>query len=327
MTKARLARLARLLVLAAAWSVLAALVSLGGGGVAAAFNHLPATAARPELTWAADGLAAPALDAATGRLQVLSDATDKLGISARAALTNLVSGDVAGLAKTVDAGTAQLAAIGSASDSLATSLAAVPYTTGHSELYLSAALRHRYDELLKTRTLTHGLEADWAVLSSRALNASTVPSLLALHDTQTAAAAKEGSAAHYTKALTLLNASDATIAKTRALRDHLGESADVTTLTTWLDLNAAYDRALRTLYKALLDSRGHVTSAVRKAFAGEQAARAALPRDTRAVVVIMASVAEGGLNQAVIDIEVARGSLLTALDLQQQLQSGGTPAP
>lgn len=320
-------RRARLLAIAVAWFGIAAIVALGGGGVVAAFNHLPGTDARPELTWAADGLAVSALDEATGRLRALSEATDLLAVSARAALTELVSGDVAGLAKTVDAGTAQLTAVASASDSLATSLAAVPYATGHSELYLSTALRHRFDELVKTRTLTAGLETDWAVLSARALDASTVPSLLALHDTQTAAAAREGSAAHYKKALTLLNASDATIVKARALRGHLADAADVTTLTTWLDLNAAYDTALRTLYQALLDSKGRVTNAVRAAFTGEQAARTALPKDTKAIVVIMAAIAQGGLNQAAIDIEVARGSLTAALALQQQLQSGATPAP
>jgi hypothetical protein len=56
---------------------------------------------------------------------------------------------------------------------------------------------------------------------------------------------------------------------------------------------------------------------VRKAFAAEQAARRQLPSDTRALVVIMSDLARGGLNQAVIAIEEARGALAAALDAQR----------
>ena len=61
---------------------------------------------------------------------------------------------------------------------------------------------------------------------------------------------------------------------------------------------------------------------VRKAFDLEQQARAQLPGDTRAMVVIMSDIAQGGLNQAVIAIEEARGSLAQALEVQQQLRDG-----
>jgi hypothetical protein len=47
-----------------------------------------------------------------------------------------------------------------------------------------------------------------------------------------------------------------------------------------------------------------------------------LPGDTRGLVVIMVDIAQGGLNQAVISIEEARGSLAGALDVQRQLQAG-----
>jgi hypothetical protein len=59
---------------------------------------------------------------------------------------------------------------------------------------------------------------------------------------------------------------------------------------------------------------------VREAFSGEQAARRGLPADTRGLVVIMSDIARGGLNQAVISIEQARGALSSALDRQHELQ-------
>ena len=319
--------LVRRIVLALAWLVVAVLVSLGGAGVVAALNHVPGTDGRPELTWTGDAAARPAMDAATARLQALSDAVDALGGSGRQALADLVGGDTAGLSATLDTGTAQLATVAAADAALATAIDAIPLVGADQELYLSAAMLHRYDELAKARSLAAGLEADWAVLSAQSLGASSVPGLLARHDQQSAAAAKAGSAGHYKQALALLDAPDATIAQARNVAATLSKTVDVSTLTAWLDRNAAYDGALRTLYSSLLQSRGRVTDAVRKAFAAQQAALAALPGDTKAVVVIMSDIAQGGLNQAVIDIETARGSLRAALDVQRQLVSGASAQP
>ncbi len=315
------------IVVAVAWLVVAILVAFGGAGVASAMNRTPGTAARPELTYAGDQAATPALDAATARLQALSDAVDGLGTSARSALTDLVGGDAAALSATIDAGTAQLAQVQAARDALAESLAGVPYTGDGADLHLSAATQERYAALLKTPALTTRLEGDWAVLSARALAASSIPTLLAKHDTQTAAAAAQGSAGHYQQAIALLDAPAATLARVAAARDGLAKSGDVSTLASWIDRNAAYDDALRNLYTSLLNAKGRVTDAVRKAFAREQAARAQLPKDTRAIVVIMSDIAQGGLNQAVIDIEVVRGALSTALDAQQPPGPGASPTP
>ena len=55
-----------------------------------------------------------------------------------------------------------------------------------------------------------------------------------------------------------------------------------------------------------------MTDAVREAAARERAAKELLPPDARALVVILGDVARGGLNQAVIAIEEARGALLDA---------------
>ena len=49
------------------------------------------------------------------------------------------------------------------------------------------------------------------------------------------------------------------------------------------------------------------------------------PRTQRAIVVIMSDIARGGLNQAVIAIEQARGALAGALDVQHRLQQGTQP--
>ena len=56
-----------------------------------------------------------------------------------------------------------------------------------------------------------------------------------------------------------------------------------------------------------------VNDAVRAAYREESAAREQLPPDTRGLVVIVADIGRGGLNQAVIAIEQARGRLNLAL--------------
>jgi hypothetical protein len=316
----------RRLIAALVWAAIAVLVALGGAGIATELNHSPGGDARPELTWAGDQASRPALDAATAKLQVLSGAVDALGATSRQALANFIAGNTSGLTDALGTGTSQLSDVSSASDGLQSALAAVPYTGADAPLRVSPDTRDRFAQLAATPGLTNNLEADWAVLSARAMAASAVPDLLALHDQQTAAAAKEGEAGHYQQALGLLDTPDATIAQARKLRDSLAENADVTTLTQWIDRQAAYDAALRQLYKAMLGSKGRVTSAVRSAFAAEEAAKGALPTDTRGIVAIMGDIARGGLNQVVIDIEQARGALAEALSVQQA-SAGGAPSP
>ncbi len=89
-------------------------------------------------------------------------------------------------------------------------------------------------------------------------------------------------------------------------------------LSQWIDRNAAFDSAVRKIWTLLAKSKGKITTANRKAvetaFAEFRTAQAALPPDSRALIVIMADVARGGLNQAVIGIEEARGRLSAAAD-------------
>jgi hypothetical protein len=312
-----------------AWIGIALAVALGGAGIVAATSRIPGSNAPVDLTATGDKVVGPALDTATGALQALVDETNQLGSTARRALSLMASGDATGLQAAITDGTLRLGQVRSRAAALDTSLAAVPYPGADWALHYSADLRSRFEALRGTAELTPGLitglEGDWASFTGRALDATTLGGLLARHDEETAAAAKQGSAAHYKQAIAGLSISDATIAQARGLRDHLAAGTDVATLTSWIDRNAAYDAALRALYQSLLESKGRVTAAVRTAFAGEQQARAALPGDTRGMVVIMSDLAQGGLNQAVIGIERSRATLSDALDVQRQLKEQPTP--
>jgi len=310
-----------------AWIAVALLIALGGAGIVATMGHVPGTVAREELTWAGDAAVEPVVDAATVQLGALADEVDQLATTARRALSQMAAGDTPALTDTIDEGTTRLASVQQRANELEASLSAVPYTGDDWALHISAGVRERYQQLAGTSGLTEGLEANWTAFTDRALDASHLATLLTSHDQETAAAAKLGSAGKYKAALAALDPSDATIAEARDIRDRLAKSTDVATLTDWLDRNAAYDVALRTLYGSLVASNGHVTADVTKAFEGEQKARADLPGDTRGLVVIMSDIAQGGLNQAVISIEEARGSLAQALEVQQQLRDAGKIQP
>ena len=82
-----------------------------------------------------------------------------------------------------------------------------------------------------TAGVTKGVGDDWAALTGRSIDAARVSALLTSHDEQTAAAAKLGSEGKYKDAIAQLDASDATIAESRALADRLAATTDVSTLT------------------------------------------------------------------------------------------------
>jgi hypothetical protein len=305
-----------------AWLGVATLIAFGSAGVVAAMQHQPGTADRPELTFAGDEVAEPALDTATAALESLAEEVDVLGSTARQALATVVGGNLDTLQALIAEGTTQLAVVQRHAVALEESVAAIPgMEDGVGQLIVSEGLRRRYAELVATRDLTTGLETDWTAFAGRAQDAASLTALLARHDLETAAAAKEGSAAHYPAALVLLETSDATIAEARGLAARLGKAADVSTLITWLDRNAAYDIALRGVYQSLLDAKGRITDTVHAALAAEKKARSMLPADTRGLVVIMAEVAQGGMNQAVISIEETRGALAGALDIQAEIKA------
>jgi hypothetical protein len=100
----------------------------------------------------------------------------------------------------------------------------------------------------------------------------------------------------------------------------------VTTLTQWIDRNDEYDAALTRLIKATVSAKGKVTKELRDAFAAERAAQALLPSNTSGIVIILAEIGQGRLNEAVIGIEQTRAKLQTAVDQLSPASSGAPDA-
>lgn len=291
------------------WLALAAVVAMGGAGLVTVADRLPTGDARPELTWAADTVLSPQLDAAAGDLGVLSDDVDALGAIGRHALTALVDRNTDALRVAIDQGKAQLDVVAAATEALRTRLQAIPGIGPDDAISVGSGVRARYDRLVSTLSATDGLDASWTALTRGSLAAIELTKSLAAHDAETAAAASLGRKGQYKKALAGLDRADRALVASRALRDRLAITTDVGILDRWIDLNAAYDAALRKTWTLLIQSKGKVTNPVKTAFDELTAAQAKLPPDSRAMIVIMADVARGGLNQAVISIEDARGRL------------------
>ena len=218
------------------------------------------------------------------------------------------AGDVDTVNAKVVSGTGDLATIEAAQDALETAIADVPGVGSDSELHVAPEVQDRYDGLMPTPAHRDRPRRRLAGPHRARARRRQPQRALAQHDQETAAAAQQGAKERYQQALDRASMPPTRrIAQAKAVRDRLAKTADVSVLTSWIDRNAAYDKALRDLYEVLIEAEGKVTAKVRAAFDREQAARARLPGDTRPLVVIMADIAQGGLNQAVISIEDAAG--------------------
>jgi hypothetical protein len=104
------------------------------------------------------------------------------------------------------------------------------------------------------------------------------------------------------------------VADVRSARNTLIAGSEGTVLDEWITRNRDYDTALQNLYAALRDADGNPrVPAVQLARVEERRAFERLPPDRRTIIVIVSEVTRGGLTEAVIAIEEARGRIEAAL--------------
>jgi hypothetical protein len=180
-------------------------------------------------------------------------------------------------------------------------------------LHVSGETLDRYARLVAAVDATNGLAGSWARLVEGSLSAGRLTGLLDGHDKQIVSAIEAGVTGDWPTALERIDAATALLVEADALRVELENTVDVATLNEWIRRNREYDVALRALYVVSAKSPTRVTPEIRAALAAEKAAREALPRNTSNLGIILAEIARGGLNQAVIAIEEARARLADAL--------------
>jgi len=297
------------------WLLAAVILSLGSAGIVTGMSRSPADGSRPELTWAADQAVGPGLAAASTSLTDLTGEVDRLGDDGRNAIAALVNRDTATLNASIASGTSLVSAISADTAAIRVRLVTLPGIATADETAIGAAERQRYDALTVALSTTADLQTSWVELTTGSAVATALTKDLADHDTYAGQAVKLGSSAQYAKALAALAQAQKSLASAANRRDALANTVDVSILTQWIDRNGAFDTAATTLYGLLKASPRKVTPAIKDAFTALSVARQNLPPDTRALVVILDDLARGGLNQAVIAIEDAKGALASAVAL------------
>jgi hypothetical protein len=319
-----LRRALRTFGLAAAWTVIALLISAGAAGLVVGMDHIPGTAARSELTADADATAEAALDDIQAQLSNLTEDVQELGTLARGALASLSGQDLETVQQSVDEGARLVAGISDRSRAIREELLALPGMAGPAaELTTSAEVRQRHAAMLDALEVTEGLDDAWVDLTTGSLAAARLSRLLADHDRTMGDAVLEGRGGNYDTAIEKIDEAAALLTEADTMRVQLANTVDVSTLIEWIRRNRNYEEALRALYTAVDEAGGRQTAAVREAIADEKRARKELPPDARGLVVIMAEIGRGGLNGAVITIEEARGRLADAVEVP----AAESPAP
>ncbi|MEA2631982.1 MAG: hypothetical protein QOE66_2201, partial [Chloroflexota bacterium] len=243
------------------------------------------------------------------------------------ALSAITGGDIPAMQKTITDGRAIIATIDAKTNALRARLGTLPGVGPGAEGRLGGVSLLRYQTLTGALDATGGLGGKWDTLTAGSLAAIQLETSLLDHDTSTAAAAALGKAAKYAEAIRQLDTSDTDLVLAGAQRTAMSASVDVAVLTTWIDRNATYDAALRKVYTLLIESKGKVTKPVQDAYDALKVAASALPGDTRGLVVIMSDIARGGLNEAVISIEEAKGRLSDAVDAFTNVGTNGSASP
>lgn len=297
----------------AAWTVLLALLAVSGAGLLSQSFHAPGSPARAELTWDGDAAVGARLDAAAQQLQRIASDITALAADAKTALGEVASTDPARLRAALEDGGAIASRIDDQTKALRTSLVGLPGDGPTTAMDYSNPTLVRRAAILAAIDAAAGVASQWQAVTGRAVDAAEVTSLITHHDQTVVSAARLGVAGKYADTLPLLVDALNTADQVHDLRVRLIASTDRTVLDEWIDRNRTYDRALATLYRALVTSKGTITIEVQAARREERIAFGNLPPDRRTIIVIVSEVARGGLTQAVLAIEEAHGRIDAAL--------------
>jgi hypothetical protein len=295
------------------WLVIAAALAFGGSGLIAQLSHPPGDARREELTYPNDVAMTGRLDAIAEQLTQVSATVDGLSTDAKAALLAVTSGDGDALQQAITRGTGRATSVQTTITTVRSSLAGLPGDGAAAAVaYANTTLVRRAD-LLAALDSVAGLGDLWASVTAKASEAATLILAIRNHDAAVAEAASLGVQAQYTAAIDKLADAATILHQIVVLRKEVVTTADSTILDDWIARHQRYDTALVGLYQALKASGGLRNPTVDAAYREENLARDGLPPNNGEIVVIVAEVAQSGLNQAVVAIEDARGRIDEAL--------------
>lgn len=296
-----------------AWTALFALLGAGSAGLLSQAWHVPGSPARAELTYTGDTALGARLDVASAQLATIANDVDKLATEAKTALEETASSDPTRLRESLERGGLAASAIEQAAADLRAALADLPGDEPAASFDYSNAVLVRRSTILAALDAATSLSGHWRQVAARSTEAANLTGLIDQHDQTVLDAAARGRARAYPEAVGILDQALLVVADVQSLRARLIAGNENTVLDEWIERNAGYDVALRSLYQALDDSNGAVTAEVQAARRAERVAFEQLPPDRRTIIVIVSEITRGGLTQAVIAIEDAHGRIDDAL--------------
>jgi tetratricopeptide (TPR) repeat protein len=293
------------------WLSVLVLAALGGAGLASAADRPPTDETRPELTWRADQIAGPWIEAMGAQLRAVEEELGTLAAAGRQSLERLPQLDPAAIEAALaegDASSRRLAELlATLKDMRAQQLAAVNDTR------LSNSTQQRLAVLDAAIDAADEVTFAWPDVAAAARGVTRLLDALVRHDGLVFRATTAGRQERFADALDLLDQAQQPLSDARAVRDELAAYTRVDTLDDLLGRYTVYDAALHALYDEINDSGTQDSPRVRELLAAVERAQSALPADTSALQVIVAEAAGPSVANGLITIERARGVVAEAL--------------
>ena len=309
------------------WAALFGVLAAGGAGLVATAWHPPGSPLRAELTYPGDVTLNGRLDAAVAGLAQIADEVEVLADAGKTALAEVTNRDPTDLRAAVERGGVAASTIETRATELRLALADLPGDGPTATIEYGNATLVRRSHVLAAIDAASGLALYWRQVAARATETSNLTTLIARHDETVLAAAAEGRGERWHRAIRILDDAVLIVADVQTTRTRLIAGSDNTVLDEWIRRNRNYDQALRNLYRALRDSGGDFqTPEVQFAYRDEELALQQLPPDRRTIIVIVSEVTRGGLTDAVIAIDDARGVIDDALADAEPVEPGAAPS-
>jgi hypothetical protein len=295
-----------------AWAAFVVAFAICSTGLILALDHPQTGSGRPELTARGDSIAEPRLDAMTPDLTRLSTAAEQLAGHARDTFSDLKAQDTDAVRSDLAAGDGSLTDITLAAAAIQAARNDLGTATGDAPL--STANRTRIAALDAALSAAGAMPSGWAHVADAAVVPVNVLEGLAHHDQLVLDATAAARSNDFATALQRLSDAGTALEAVKTLAIGASEKGlDVQTLGSWIGRSERYDVALKSLYSILVQTGGTMTGAASVALQKVNAAKAALPANTSALVIIVSDLGGQQITAGLIEIDQDRGDIDAAL--------------
>ena len=294
------------------WTAVLVLICLGGAGLAAAVDRPQTDEYRPELSAAADELAAPWLATMVDQLSVMEPLAADLSAAALDLLVDLSTVDLDAIDETLAAGDAALLALTVANDELLATRAAVP--AGLDSWRMGDNNRRLLETIDTAIAEVQDADDDWRAVLVTVEAARQMLVDFTGHDELVLEAVSAGSQARWQVASDLLADATARLDSAVAAGEQLAGGGETPALDALAADLRAYDTALAGLYGLILETGSASGPEVDAARAAVDDAQVPLPTTRATLAGIIAETVGPPLAAGLTALQEVRGAISNALE-------------